>query len=138
MSLSLDTNVFVELIRGRNLRVRNRFVEAARAPEPLVASLIVAHELYYGAELRADRATQLRNARLILAQVDVTPFDGRDMAIAAKVRARLKVRGVAIGPYDALIAGQALARRWTLVTANVREFSRIDGLKVVDWTAAGD
>ncbi len=138
MSLSLDTNVFVELIRGRDRLVRKRFVEASAAAEPLVASLIVAHELYYGAELHADPSTQLRNARLILAQVDVAPFDGGDMAMAAKVRARLKVRGLAVGPYDALIAGQAIARRWTVVTANFREFSRIDGLKVVDWTAAGD
>ncbi|MGI9169861.1 MAG: PIN domain-containing protein [Caulobacteraceae bacterium] len=138
MSLSLDTNVFIELIRGRNRLVRRRFAEASAAPEPLVASLIVAHELYYGAEVHPDPFAQLRNAHLILAQVGVTPFDARDMGMAAKVRARLKARGLAIGPYDALIAGQALARRWTVVTANVREFSRIDGLKVIDWTAAGD
>ena len=76
--------------------------------------------------------------RVIMAQVDVEPFDARDMMAAARLRSNLQRQGLPIGPYDALIAGQALARGWTVVTADAREFSRIDGLKVVDWTAEGD
>lgn len=135
MSLSLDTNVLIDLIRGRNPGVRARFAEACEAPKPLVASLIVAHELYYGAELHPDPPSQHQKVRRILSLMDIQPLDAGDMIAAAKLRSRLKRQGLAIGPYDALIAGQALARRWTVVTANLREFSRIEGLKVVDWSA---
>ena len=47
-------------------------------------------------------------------------------------------RDLTIGFYDVLIAGQALARGWTVVTANVREFSKASGLKVIDWTATAN
>jgi tRNA(fMet)-specific endonuclease VapC len=135
VSLSLDTNVFIELIRRRTPHVRRRFEQALTRSEPLAASLIVVHELLYGAHLHADPAAQRDSVRAVLAHVDVTAFDAKDMANAAQIRARLRVLGQPIGPYDALIAGQALARRWTVVTGNVREFSRIEGLKVIDWTA---
>lgn len=138
MSLSLDTNVFVELLRGRNRLVRQRFQTALAVDAPLKASLIVLHELLFGAEGHAHPAIQRDSVRLIMAQVDLEPFDARDMMAAARLRSNLQRQGLPIGPYDTLIAGQALARGWTVVTANVREFSRIDGLKVVDWTAEGD
>lgn len=138
MRLSLDTNVFVELLRGRNPRVRERFETALAMDAPLKASLIVLYELLFGAEGHAHPGAQRDRVRLIMAQVDVEPFDARDMAAAARLRSSLKRRGLPIGPYDVLIAGQALARGWTVVTANLREFSRIDGLKVVDWTAKDD
>ena len=60
------------------------------------------------------------------------------MAVSATVRANLRRRGLNIGAYDLLIAGQALARGWTVVTANTREFARIEGLNVIDWTAPAD
>lgn len=56
------------------------------------------------------------------------------MIHAAEIRARLRRLGRPIGGYDALIAGQARAREWTLVTSNVREFERIEGLKLENWS----
>jgi tRNA(fMet)-specific endonuclease VapC len=138
VTLSIDTNVFVELIRGRRREVRERFRLALGAGEPAVASLIVVQELLYGAAIHKQVAAQRENVREVLAEVAVQPFDERDMAVTAQLRARLKSRGTPIGPYDALIAGQALARGWTVVTANTREFMRIDGLNVIDWTAPAD
>jgi tRNA(fMet)-specific endonuclease VapC len=69
----------------------------------------------------------------------VEPYETLDFSIeaalaAAKIRATLEKAGTPIGSYDLLIAGQALARGLTLVTANSREFSRVDGLKIIDWT----
>ena len=94
--------------------------------------------LLFGAEGHTHPGAGRDSVRMIMAQVDVEPFDARDMMAAARRRANLKRRGLPIGPYDVLIAGQALARGWTVVTANLREVSRIDGLKVVDWTAKDD
>ena len=136
MTLSIDTNVFIDLIRGRRHVVRERHRLAVSAGESLVASLIVLQELLYGAEIDARPAAQLEAVRVALSRVEIQPFDERDIAATAQLRARLKAQGRAIGPYDALIAGQALARDWTVVTANIREFARIDGLKVIDWTVA--
>jgi tRNA(fMet)-specific endonuclease VapC len=61
------------------------------------------------------------------------PFEREDAKAAAHIRALLKNRKQPIGPYDTLIAGQALARGLTLITSNVREFSRVEGLRWEDW-----
>ena len=54
--------------------------------------------------------------------------------IYGMIRAYLENKGVPIGPFDTQIAAQGLARNLTVVTNNIREFSRIPGLKVEDWT----
>lgn len=115
--------------------VRERFYEALAAGYPLIASLVVVHELRVGCELHRDPAAELAKVRFALSQVLIEPFDEADMNAAAKLSGMLIKRGQSIGPFDLLIAGQALARDWTVVTANTREFARIDGLKVIDWTA---
>ena len=134
MTLSIDTNVFVDLIRGRQAEVRERFQLAASAAEPMVASLIVLQELLYGAEIARNPAEQHLNVRQVLSGIEVQTFDERDIAATAQLRSRLKSSGFAIGAYDALVAGQALARGWTVVTANKREFNRVEGLNVIDWS----
>jgi tRNA(fMet)-specific endonuclease VapC len=63
----------------------------------------------------------------------VLAFDDSDSRTAGAIRATLEVSGRPIGAYDLLVAGQAMARELTLVTANVKEFSRIKGLKWEDW-----
>jgi len=136
--LSLDTNVIVELIRGNRFEIRRRFHDAQKADETLVASLIVMHELYFGAALHLDPPRERANLERIVSDLEVWPFEDVDMDAAAAVRADLRRRGLAIGPYDLLIAGQALARGWTVVTANRREFDRVEGLNVIDWTAPAD
>jgi tRNA(fMet)-specific endonuclease VapC len=57
-------------------------------------------------------------------------FDSKSARVAASIRAALEAQGQMIGPYDVLIAGQALAYSLTLVTGNLREFSRVPGLAV--------
>ena len=66
-----------------------------------------------------------------LTMVELTREDARE---AGRLRATLATAGLPIGPFDVLIAGQALARGLTLVTHNTREFARVDGLTVEDWT----
>jgi tRNA(fMet)-specific endonuclease VapC len=65
--------------------------------------------------------------------VSLLPFEFEDAKVAGRVRASLESAGKPIGAYDALIAGQALRHQLILVTANVREFSRIKGLAWEDW-----
>jgi len=61
-------------------------------------------------------------------------FDDEDAKSAGRIRAALEKSGTTIGPYDLLIAGQALARGLTVVTANASEFARVQGLGWVNWT----
>jgi tRNA(fMet)-specific endonuclease VapC len=134
VTLALDTNVLIDLVRGKTPIVLGRFNQAMAAEQHLVASLIVLHELYLGCELNRDPVGELARVRVVLSNVEIEPFDEADMRSAAKISASLRPRGVMIGPFDSLIAGQALARDWTVVTANTRELARVEGLNVIDWT----
>ncbi len=135
MTLTLDTNVFIEIVRNKSKAVRERFYEALVVETHMVASLVVVHELHVGCGLHHDPAAELARVRFALSQIEIEPFDEADMTAAARLGAALIKRGQAIGPFDLLIAGQALARDWTVVTANTGEFARVDGLNVIDWTA---
>jgi tRNA(fMet)-specific endonuclease VapC len=66
----------------------------------------------------------------------VLEFDQEDARQAGEIRALLALRGTPIGPYDVLIAGQAKARRLTLVTRNTAEFSRVHDLRIENWESA--
>lgn len=134
MTLALDTNVFVDLIRGRRPIVRQRQDKVVLAGESLVTSLIVLHELQFGIAISQDPAGEALNVAEVLGGVAVEPLNEEDIKVAARLRAALRRQGDPIGPYDALIAGQALARGWTLVTSNVREFERVEGLEIQDWS----
>jgi tRNA(fMet)-specific endonuclease VapC len=75
-----------------------------------------------------------RNVALIDSlQFEVVEFDQDDAKEAGEIRALLALRGAPIGPYDVLIAGQAKARRLTLVTRNTAEFARVQDLRIEDW-----
>jgi tRNA(fMet)-specific endonuclease VapC len=93
----------------------------------------VVHELFYGA-FKSRRASH--NVALVDAlQFPVVEFDREDARLAGEIRASLSARGMEIGPYDVLIAGQAVARDMILVTHNTREFGRVPGLRIEDWEA---
>jgi tRNA(fMet)-specific endonuclease VapC len=127
----LDSNAVIALINQTEVRVA-RVVERHRRAD-IVTSSVVIHELCFGAYKSMAPAKNLR----LIEQVNLTvlPFEPEDGREAGRVRALLAMRGTPIGPYDVLIAGQALARGLVLVTHNVREFGRVPGLKVEDWQA---
>jgi len=138
VTFSLDTNVLVELVRGRNATLRRRYYEAELAEQSMVVSLIAVHELRFGAEFHPEPNVERERVDAVLDDLIIQPFDEKDMAAATTIRARLRRRGLSIGPYDLLIAGQALAKGWTVITANRREFERVEELNVIDWTAPAD
>ncbi len=128
----LDTNVVVALLKQRQ-RVWERL--RAHRRRDFGVSAIVSHELFFGA-YHGDRQDET------LAGIDALRFPVIDFTVAnarqaGEIRAALAAAGTPIGPYDVLIAGQALARDVTLVTRNVREFSRVPGLRVEDWEGGG-
>lgn len=93
---------------------------------------VAAFELYYGAF-----KGRLSNRNLELVDriaLEILPFDADDARMAGAIRSELEAAGEPIGPYDVLIAGQARARGLALVTANTREFARVEGLLLEDWS----
>jgi tRNA(fMet)-specific endonuclease VapC len=131
----LDTNACIALINGTSNRARQRYMQAtARQILPDISS-IIAHELWYGVA-KSERVAE--NANRLIAflsnAVVVLDYTEQDARAAGQIRAELEGQGQRIGEYDTLIAGQAFNRNLVLVTANTREFARVKGLIVEDWT----
>jgi tRNA(fMet)-specific endonuclease VapC len=131
----LDTNACIALINGNSTSARVRYTQAARAGASLTTSSVVAHELWYGVakSARLDANARRLNAFLVR-DLTVLDFSAEDARAAGEIRADLERQGKRIGEYDTLIAGQAFSRNLVLVTANTREFQRVKGLVVEDWT----
>ena len=129
MRYLLDANAVIALLNNSNSKLARRARHEKRSD--ITISSIVAHELFYGA-FRSRRAAQN------IALFDALPFlvlefDREDARQAGQIRARLADEGTPIGPYDVLIAGQAMTRNLILVTHNCGEFGRIPGLRIEDW-----
>jgi tRNA(fMet)-specific endonuclease VapC len=135
VSYLLDSNVCIELINGTSDRVRRRYLHAARGGLLPATSSVVAHELWYGvAKSERIAANANRLATFLSKAVNLLDYTEKDAQAAGEIRAELERLGTRIGEYDTLIAGHAFSRNLILVTANTREFTRIKGLDVEDWT----
>lgn len=126
----LDTNLCVRVLRDRSPGARRGFNENA---EGLCISTIVLTELLHGAAKSARPAENRRAIEDFAARLEVLPFDEAAADHAADIRADLERKGEMIGGYDLLIAGHARSRGLTIVTGNLREFRRVDGLRCEDW-----
>jgi len=129
MRYLLDTNAVIGLLNDTTSTTARR--ARRERPDDVAISAVVAHELFYGA-FKSRRATE--NVSLIDALQFLTlEFDKEDARQAGQIRAFLASRGTPVGPYDILIAGQAMARGMILVTHNTQEFECVPGLKLEDW-----
>ena len=126
----LDTNLCIRVLRDRPAGLRERFNREADA---LCISTIVLTELLYGAEKSARPAENRRAVEQCAARLTLLPFDDAAAAHAANIRATLERQGLPIGGYDVLIAGHARSRGLVVVTGNLREFNRVEGLRSEDW-----
>lgn len=132
----LDTNAVIALLKNDPPAVRKRLKRVAARGAAIAISSVVLFELWYGvarSQRRAENAERLR--AFLSGAVRVFAFEEEDAAAAGDLRAALEAKGTPIGPYDLLIAAQALRKRATVVTANVAEFSRIRDLAWQDWAA---
>jgi tRNA(fMet)-specific endonuclease VapC len=130
----LDTNVCIALINGTSLPVRARFKEAIRTGSVICVSTVVLHELWYGvAKSTRQEQNTARLQAFLSGPFEILDWDDSDARAAGEVRAQLEKAGQMIGAYDALIAAQAIRRGITVVTANTKEFKRVDDLMWEDW-----
>ena len=126
----LDTNIISDLIRNPKGKVAEHI---ARVGEKNVCtSIIVAAELRYGCAKSGSKRL-LEAVESLLGELDVLSLEGPADAEYGRIRAELERKGSPIGGNDLLIAAHALAIEATMVTANVAEFARVDGLNVQNW-----
>jgi tRNA(fMet)-specific endonuclease VapC len=130
----LDTNVCIHVIRRRPQTVLRRF-EDYGIGEVGVSSVTVA-ELRYGAEKSSRPEQNFEALGRFLLPLEVLVFGEEAAAAYGQVRAGLERAGTPIGPLDTLIAAHAVSVSVTLVTNNTREFRRVPGLEIEDWTWA--
>jgi len=132
MKYLLDTNICILLIRQKSQAVLQRLT---RLPLTDVAvSAITVAELRYGVAQSRYVAQNQHALDYFLLPLTILPFDEKDAMTYGEIRAFLEAQGTPIGAIDTLLAAQAVSRRLILVTNNVREFARVPGLTVEDWS----
>ena len=128
----LDTCIFVDYIRGKNEHVRQK-VRSCNPKQIKIPAIVVA-ELLHGAYHSKRVEENLMQTLDFLADFEILSFGAEEADAYGRIRASLERKGQVISDNDMFIAATALIRNAILVTNNTREFSRIDGLKLDDWT----
>ncbi len=126
----LDTNILSHLIRNRSGPVF-KYLKSI-LPETACTSIIVSAEIRFGLRKGASKKLQIQAGK-VLEAMDILPLEKPVDLRYGEIRAYLNQAGKPIGGNDLFIAAHALALNLTLVSANVREFSRVPGLRVENW-----
>ena len=133
MRYMLDSNVCIGLMRHPEGRLSAKF--KAHSGE-LCVSTITVHELIHGAEKSRRPAYQRGVVQNFLSKLEVLEFDSLAADHSGNIHATLAKAGQIIGAFDMLIAGHARSLGLTVVTNNLREFTRVEGLRCEDWLSA--
>lgn len=128
----LDSNIIIAALNGSSRPLLNRL--AGLAPQRLHLSSIVLAELLTGVA-KSGPGAAARRATLneLVDGLTLAPFDSGAAEVYARARAKMELKGQAIGPLDLLIAAQALSCGLVLVTDNLREFRRVPDLVCENW-----
>ena len=131
MKYLLDTNICIYIINKRSVPVLDTI--RSKHPDDISISSITIAELNYGAE-RSQNPHQNRIAILeFLISFSLLDFDQRAESHYGKIRGKLESKGTLIGPMDLLLASQATAYNLIFVTNNIKEFKRVDNLRLENW-----
>ena len=126
----LDTNICIYVIKNRPEGLRERF---NRLADQLCISAVTLAEIIYGAEKSARQIENIKVVEQFAARLDVLPFGERAATHYGQIRADLERAGRPIGLHDMMIGGHARSEGLTLVSNNLREFQRIEGLRIDNW-----
>lgn len=132
MKYFLDTNVIIDGIHGKNANIKTHF-ESVMSSDIYVSSIVIA-ELEFGAKHSKDYILNKILYEQFIKDFTEVPFIKAYSGVYGELRHDLTARGIVIGSNDMLIAATALANGGILVTHNTREFSRIKGIMLEDWT----
>lgn len=130
MSYLLDTNTLIYFFRGQG-RVAERLL--GTPVSGVAISTVTLFELRVGIAKSFSPQKRLQQLEALVSAIVVIPFGKAEASEAAEIRAILERKGTPIGPLDTLIAGTAKLHDAILVTRNVTEFGRVEGLTIEDW-----
>lgn len=128
----LDTNVIIDVVRGKSPELERHF-RYSHITDIAIPSIVIA-ELEYGAWHSGKYEENRRQFLPFTRNFRVIPFNENEAEVYGAIRQQLAAKGSIIGPNDLLIAATAIANDAILVTHNVKEFERIDNLRIEDWT----
>jgi tRNA(fMet)-specific endonuclease VapC len=126
----LDTNICIYVIKNRSRGLRERFNSLA---DQLCISAVTLAEIIYGAEKSARPVENLAVVEQFTARLDVLGFAKRAAAHYGQLRAELERAGQPVGVHDMMIGGHARSEGLILVSNNLREFQRMEGLRLENW-----
>lgn len=132
MEYMLDTNICIYIIKKKPEKVLEKFSSLPLGSVSI--SSITLAELMYGIRKSSDPDKNFEALNQFLVPLEIMDFNYESTIEYGKVRSELEKKGTPIGPLDTLIAAHALSIGLTLVTNNEKEFSRVEGLKIENWT----
>ena len=126
----LDTRIVIYIMKNKPASVKEAFVKHYGQ---MSISSITMMELAYGAEKSAHPQHNLKVLEGFAARLEVLPYGDKAAVHTGQLRAEQAKAGKPIGPYDQMIAGHARSEALILVTNNLKEFERVDGLRLENW-----
>ena len=134
MSILLDSSACIAGINGRPPAVIARLTRELAGRTSIHIPSVALFELWYGVAKSQQVSRNTELLKTFVLPFQIADFDDEDARLAGEIRAELERAGTPIGPYDTLIAAQAVRRDFLLITANVREFARVKRLRWENWS----
>jgi len=131
MKYLVDTNILIYLMNSKSVKLQNKFTK--KNIEQFCVSSITVAELIYGAKKSKNIDKNIEAAIKVLSPLTILDFTGLDAFEYGDIRADLELKGKIIGGNDLLIAAQARRQNLIVLTANVKEYERVQGLKLENW-----
>ena len=131
IKILLDTNICIYLMKNKQKSINEKFAKYEKGE--IAISSISAAELFLGVEKSAFKIANQSKLETFLSFFEILNFDGMSAIWYAKIRAELEKQGKIIGNMDMLIASIALSNDLTLITNNIKEFKRVNNLKLDNW-----
>ena len=132
MIYMLDTNICIYIIKKKPIQVFEKLISLN--PGQVGISSITLAELQYGVAKSTNSKSNSEALEKFLVPLEILEFDSLAAVEYGRIRTNLEKNGTPIGPMDLLIAANAIAENLVLVTNNEREFERVEGLKIENWT----
>lgn len=130
INFMLDTDTCIYTIKRKPSHIKRLFNSNIGR---LCISSVTWGELIYGAEKSSNPASNLDQLEGFAARLEILSFGSNEAKQFGQIRSELEVKGDLIGPYDMMIAGHARSQGLILVTNNLREFKKVDGLRIDNW-----
>ena len=131
MRYMLDTNICIYLIKHKPLQVFEKLQE--HNPDEICISAVTYAELVHSVEKSKAVERNRLALTILLSNIEILDFDMNAAEEYGRIRADLEKKGTPIGPLDMMIAGHAKSLGYTVVTNNVGEFKRVEGLQYENW-----